>query len=78
MKNVILGTLSLCLGLKFKKDLVKSILTENNMDVLAVQESELEPDTDMNLVSIPGYIYANLVNFFLRFILRCPYPWIRW
>ena len=38
-------------------NLVKSILTEINLDVLAVQESELEPDTDMNLVSIPGYIY---------------------
>ena len=62
MKNVILGTLNLCLGLKFKKDLIKSILTENNMDVLAVQESELEPDTEMNLVSITGYIYKSEKN----------------
>ena len=52
-----IASLNLCLGLKFKKDLVKNILVENDIDVLSLQETEIESDfdCDCDLLSIPGY-----------------------
>ena len=54
--NLKIGTLNLCLGLKGKKDLVKKILNENDIDILCMQELEITRDYDCNLLSIPGYI----------------------
>ena len=51
-----IATLNLCLGLKFKKDLVKNILLENEIDVLSLQETEIESDFDCELLSIPGVL----------------------
>ena len=53
--NLKIGTLNLCLGLKYKKDLVKSILTMNSIDILCLQEIEINHDFDCNLLNIPGY-----------------------
>ena len=50
-----LATLNLCLGLRYKKDLVKNILTENKIDILMMQETELENGFDCDLLKIPGY-----------------------
>ena len=50
-----IGTLNLCLGLKFKKDLVRNILLENEIDILLMQETEVEKDFDCELLNIPGY-----------------------
>ena len=50
-----IATPNLCLGLKFKKDLVKNILLENDIDVLSMQETEIENDFDCDLLNIPGY-----------------------
>ena len=50
-----IATLNLCLGLKNKKDLVKNILLTNEIDILAMQETELESSFDCNLLNIPGY-----------------------
>ena len=36
-----IATLNLCLGLKYKKDLVKEILLTNEIDILSLQETEL-------------------------------------
>ena len=55
MSNLILGTLNLCLGLKWKKDLIKSLLNESKIDILAMQEVEIEPVFDLNSLRIPGY-----------------------
>ena len=52
-----IGTLNLCLGLKNKKDLVKCLLTENDMAILCMQETELKNDFDCNLVRIPGFVF---------------------
>ena len=41
-----IATLNLCLGLKFKKDLVKEILQTNKIDILSLQETELENGFD--------------------------------
>ena len=57
-----IATLNLCLGLKFKKDLIKDILTENEIDVLLVQETEIEKDFDCYLLNIPGYKFEMEVN----------------
>ena len=55
MSTLKIGTLNLCLGLKGKKDLVKNILMENKIDILAIQEVEIGPDFDENTLVIPGY-----------------------
>ena len=57
-----IATLNLCLGLKFKKDLVKNILLENDIDVLSLQETEIESDFDCELLSIPGYRFEYETN----------------
>ena len=59
MNNVFIGTLTLCLGLKFKKDLVKNLLIGNKMHILAVQETEIESGFTENLLNIPGYIFES-------------------
>ena len=51
-----IATLNLCLGLKFKKDLVKDIMSKENIDILLMQETEIEHDFDVELLNIPGYI----------------------
>ena len=56
LKNLKIGTLNLCLGLKNKKDLIKAILIENNIDILCMQELEVEHDFDCNLLRIPGFV----------------------
>ena len=52
--NLKIGTLNLCLGLKFKKDLVKSILTDYAIDILCLQDIEINHDFECNLLNIPG------------------------
>ena len=50
------ATLNLCLGLRNKKDLVKNIMVENNIDILALQETELDANCDVTLMSIPSWL----------------------
>ena len=47
----------LCLGLKNKKDQVKRLLAENDIDILCMQEIELKNDFDCNLMRIPGFVF---------------------
>ena len=54
-KQLKVATLNLGLGLKNKKDLVKELLMSNEIDILAMQETELESNFDCNLLSIPGF-----------------------
>ena len=49
------ATLNLCLGLKYKKDLVKNVLIENKIDILMMQETEIESEFNYELLKIPGY-----------------------
>ena len=51
-----IATLNLCLGLKNKKDFVRDILASNEIDILLIQETEISPDFDCQILSIPGYI----------------------
>ena len=50
-----IAILNLCLGLKFKKELVKNLLQTHDIDILLMQETELEADFDCELLNIPGY-----------------------
>ena len=61
-----IATLNLCLGLKFKKDLVKNILVENDIDILSMQETEIESNFDCELLKIPGYALEYEKNDFKR------------
>ena len=60
--HIKIGTLNLCLGLKYKKDLISELLKEFNIDVLSMQEIELEHDFECDLLSIPGYKLETEVN----------------
>jgi len=51
-----IGTWNLCLGLFHKKDYVRNLLYENDIDILNLQETELEPDIDLNNLNIKGYV----------------------
>ena len=42
MITIVEETLNLCLGLKNKKDHVKNILVQNQVDIFCVQETEIE------------------------------------
>ena len=61
-----IATLNLCLGLKYKKDLVKNILVTNDIDILAMQETELEKDFNCDLMNIPGYKFEYETNDYKR------------
>ena len=70
LNNLKIGTLNLCLVLKNKKDLVRAILIENNIDILCKQETEVEHDFDCNLLSILGFVLEMENN---GVILTCIY-----
>ena len=44
-----------CLGLFHKKDYVRDLLRENEIDILALQETEINEDLDLNNLKISGY-----------------------
>ena len=54
-KSIKIATLNLCLGLKFKKDLVKLLLHQNDIDILAMQDTEIEDGFNISLLNVPGY-----------------------
>ena len=51
-----IATWNLCLGLFHKKDYVRNLLYENDIDILNLQETELGPDIDLNNLNIKGYV----------------------
>ena len=50
-----IGTLNLCLGLPNKKDDVKIIILEENLDILFMQETEIQQNSDINSLSFGGF-----------------------
>ena len=50
-----IATWNLCLGLFHKKDYVRTLLNDNEIDVLALQETELSPDVDEKNLMIKDY-----------------------
>ena len=57
-----IATLNLCLGLKNKKDVVKRLLVDNNIDICCLQETEIDILYPINILSFSGYNYESEVN----------------
>ena len=50
-----IGTWNVCNGLARKKDYVKRILDENDLDVLFIQEAEITKETPTSILMVGGY-----------------------
>lgn len=61
-----IATLNLCLGLPNKKNIIKEMLSENNIDVLCMQEIELVTNMDSSLLSLPGFSFEPETNIFKK------------
>ena len=48
--------LNLCNGLQQKKNLVKELITHEQIDILCMQETQINYNIDHSLLSFPGYI----------------------
>ena len=57
-----ISTLNLCLGLPNKKDLVKTMLIKEKIDVLCLQETELPYNLDHSLMSLVDFQYESELN----------------
>ena len=55
MKRMTISTLNLCLSMKHKKLEIEQLLTENKIDGMCLQETEVEKTFDSNLLAINGY-----------------------
>lgn len=53
--NIRISTWNLCLGLGSKKDLVKNYILDNKIDICCVQETEIDTNFDVRLLTFPGY-----------------------
>ena len=53
--SIKVATLNLCLGLKYKKEVLNRMIIENKIDILCFQEAEIESDFNNDLLNIPGY-----------------------
>ena len=60
--NTKIGTLNLCLGLRSKKEEVKRLIIENDIDILCVQETEIPSSYPIELLTFKGYNYENENN----------------
>ena len=49
------GTWNLCLGLTNKKDIVTNTLSQNNIDVCCLQETEVPKDFPESILSCNGF-----------------------
>ena len=50
-----MATWNLCLGLQHKKDYIKRLLNENEIDVLNLQETEIPGEMNTKILDIPDY-----------------------
>jgi exonuclease III len=57
-----IATWNLCLGLFHKKDYVRKLLNENEIDILNLQETELETGLDLKNLHIRGYVLESETN----------------
>ena len=61
-KKIKIATLNLCLGLKNKKDEVKRLIKENEIDILCLQETEIISNYPVQLLSFGGFNYESESN----------------
>ena len=61
-KKIEIATLNLCLGLRNKKEEIKRLIMENEIDILYLQETETPCDYPVQLLSFGGYNYESKNN----------------
>ena len=61
-KNITIATWNLCLGLRNKKDYVSKIINEHKLDIVCLQETEIEPNYPLKILSFKGYDYLTENN----------------
>ena len=54
-----IGTLNLCLGLRNKKEEVKRLIVEKNIDILCMQETEIPKEFPIQMLTFKGYNFEN-------------------
>ena len=54
--SIKIATLNLCLGLPNKKNDVKKLIVENNIDILCMQETEIDPNINTPKIVKLGYV----------------------
>ena len=57
-----IATLNLCLGLKNKKETLKRLIRENDIDIMCMQETDIEVDFPSELLAFKGFAYENEQN----------------
>ena len=57
-----IGTLNLCLGLRNKKEEVRRMIQDNNIDILCMQETEIPKDFPIQMLTFKGYQFENENN----------------
>ena len=57
-----IGTLNLCLGLRNKKEEVRRMIQDNNIDILCMQEIEIPKDFPIQMLTFKGYQFENENN----------------
>ena len=61
-KTTTIASLNLCLGLRCKKEAVKNIILDNQIDILCLQETEIPVDYPSNLLTFKGFDFENEIN----------------
>jgi len=54
-KNLTICTWNVCLGVKYKKVIIKNFLQKQKIDILAIQEAEIDEKEDLSVYNIPGF-----------------------
>ena len=62
MSTIKIATLNLCLGIRNKKDAVKKLIQDNEIDILCMQETEIEANYPCHLLAFKGYNYESEKN----------------
>ena len=60
--NITIGTWNLCLGLRNKKDYVSKTLRQHKIDIICLQETDIEPNYPLNILSCNGYDFLSEKN----------------
>ena len=61
-KPIKIATWNACLGILNKKDIIKRIIKDNNVDILGIQETELPFIVPETLLTIPNYSNLNVYS----------------
>ena len=57
-----IATWNLCLGIRNKNYYVSKIINEQKLDIICLQETDIEPNYPLNILSIKGYDFLSENN----------------